>query len=95
MPSYSPSTGLFYIHGWENAGTINYLGKRSQDTGLTPMGDVKLLPNLRTDAEGYVVVRAFDPKTGEKKWEYKMGSASLLPHRISCSAVAAKDTSSL
>jgi len=62
-PSYSPRTGLFYIPGWENAGTINYLGKRSRDSGLTPMADVKLLPNLRTDAEGYGVVRAFDPTT--------------------------------
>ena len=75
-PSYSPSTGLFYIPGWENAGSINYLGKRSQDLGITPMADVKLLPNYRTDEEGYGVVRAFDPKTGDQKWEYKMGDTT-------------------
>jgi alcohol dehydrogenase (cytochrome c) len=75
-PSFSPSTGLFYIPGWENAGVINYLGKTSKDTGVTPMADVKLAPNYRTDAEGFGVVRAFDPKTGEKKWEYKMGDTT-------------------
>ncbi len=31
-----------------------------------------LFPNHKTEAEGYGIVRAFDPKTGEKKWEYKM-----------------------
>ena len=75
-PSYSPSTGLFYIAGWENSGTINYLGKRSRDTGITPMPDVKLLANPRMDSDAYGVVRAFDPATGQKKWEYKMGDTT-------------------
>jgi len=75
-PAYSPRTGLFYIPGWENGGTINYLGKRSRDTGITPMADVKLLPNMRTDAEAYGVIRAFDPTSGQKKWEYKMGDTT-------------------
>jgi alcohol dehydrogenase (cytochrome c) len=75
-PSYSPSTGYFYIPGWENAGTINYLGRRSKDLGITPMADVKLLPNVRTDDDGYGIIRAFDPKTGDKKWEYKMGDTT-------------------
>jgi alcohol dehydrogenase (cytochrome c) len=75
-PSYSPSTGLFYISGWENAGTINYLGRRSKDLGISPMADVNLKPNYRTDEDGYGVVRAFDPKTGERKWEYKMGDTT-------------------
>ena len=57
-------------------GVINYLGKTSLDTGITPMPDVKLVPNYRTDAEGYGIIRAFDPRTGEKKWEYKMGDTT-------------------
>ena len=40
------------------------------------MAEVKLLPNLRTDAEGYGVVRAFDPTTSQKKWEYKMSDTT-------------------
>ena len=40
------------------------------------MADVKLLPNVRTDDDGYGIIRAFDPKTGDKKWEYKMGDTT-------------------
>jgi len=36
------------------------------------MGNVNLIPNLKKEEEGFGAVRAFDPKTGEKKWEYKM-----------------------
>ena len=36
------------------------------------MAQVNLQPNLKTEEEGYGVVRAFDPKTGSKKWEFKM-----------------------
>jgi alcohol dehydrogenase (cytochrome c) len=75
-PSFSPSTGWFYIPGWENAGATNFLGKTSKDTGITPMPDTKLLNNYRTDDEGYGIIRAFDPKTGDKKWEYKMGDTT-------------------
>jgi len=72
-PSYSPHTGLFYIPGWENSGEMvvknNGFGRF---LGNTPMAQVNLQPNYKTEQEGYGVVRAFDPKTGEKKWEYKM-----------------------
>ena len=72
-PSYSPHTGLFYIPGWENSGERvvknNGFGR---SLGNTPMAQVNLQPNYKTEQEGYGVVRAFDPKTGEKKWEYKM-----------------------
>ncbi len=30
--------------------------------------------NLRTEDEGYGAIRAIDPKTGEKKWDFKMAS---------------------
>ena len=49
---------------------------------------------LKTEEEGYGVVRAFDPKTGEMKWEFKMnditwaGVLSTAP--ILCSAAGAK-----
>ncbi len=29
-------------------------------------------PSYKTEAEGYGAIRAIDPKTGEKKWEFKM-----------------------
>ena len=46
-PSYSPSTGLFYVPSLEE--------------GANPR---------------YGAMRAFDPHTGEKKWEFKKDSAS-------------------
>src|SRR5437867_12564134 len=36
------------------------------------MADTVLAPNVKTGEEGYGVVRAFDPRTLEKKWEFKM-----------------------
>jgi alcohol dehydrogenase (cytochrome c) len=29
-------------------------------------------PNYKTEAEGYGAIRAIDPKTGERKWDFKM-----------------------
>jgi alcohol dehydrogenase (cytochrome c) len=71
-PSYSPRTGWFYIPLWENSGTIAVEGGRPKATGNTPMGAVNLQTNLKLEEEGYGAVRAFDPKTGERKWEFKM-----------------------
>jgi alcohol dehydrogenase (cytochrome c) len=71
-PSYSPRTGLFYISSWENTGTIATEGGRPKGTGNAPMGAATLGVNLKTEEEGYGAVRAFDPKTGERKWEFKM-----------------------
>jgi alcohol dehydrogenase (cytochrome c) len=76
-PSYSPKTGLFYVSVWENTGTIAVENGRGRTrgvagTGGTPMGQATLTPNLKKEDEGYGAVRAFDPHTLEKKWEFKM-----------------------
>lgn len=71
-PSFSPRTGLFYISSWQNSGTIATEGGRPKATGITPMGAVNMQTNLKTEDEGYGAVQAFDPKTGERKWEFKM-----------------------
>ena len=47
--SYSPSTGLFYVTGWERAGFVR--------------------------GKAYSAVRAFDPSTGDKKWEFRIDDA--------------------
>jgi alcohol dehydrogenase (cytochrome c) len=49
-PSYSPSTGLFYIAARERART-------------------------QRPRASYGAMRAFDPKTGDKKWEFKRDDA--------------------
>jgi alcohol dehydrogenase (cytochrome c) len=85
-PSYSPRTGLFYIPTWENSGgrSAKYPageweeGKRY--TGSTPPpgtvvtgGRASRPPaTYRKEEEGYGAIRALDPKTGEKKWDFKM-----------------------
>ena len=72
-PSFSPHTGLFYIPAWENSGAmVTKTNGFGRSLGNTPMGAVNLQPNLKTEQEGFGVIRAFDPKTGDKKWEYKM-----------------------
>jgi alcohol dehydrogenase (cytochrome c) len=80
-PSYSPHTGLFYIPAWDNysavfvKGTAEFVEGR-EFAGPMPRGMIGgLRPgmiNLRKESEGYGAVRAFDPKTGERKWEFKM-----------------------
>ncbi len=81
-PSFNPRTGLFYLSVWDNYSSV--MGKSDSDfvegrlyTGGSPRSAVPLLmqpaPVLtRREDEGYGAVRAIDPKTGEKKWEFKM-----------------------
>jgi alcohol dehydrogenase (cytochrome c) len=68
-PSFSPRTGLFYVSAWENTSR----GGPARTAGNnTPMADTALAPNVKNDDEGYGVVRAFDPRTLDQKWEFKM-----------------------
>src|SRR5882757_8929890 len=82
-PSFSPSTGLFYVSAWDNYGgpsgksdpgtwveNERYMG--AGGVGGRGGGRRPAAIGYRTEAEGYGAVRALDPKTGEKKWDYKM-----------------------
>ena len=81
-PSYSPETGLFYLSVWDNYYSV--YGKTEGEyvegrlyMGGAPKNVVPLLmqpaPTLaRREDEGYGALRAIDPKTGERKWEFKM-----------------------
>ena len=76
-PSFSPRTGLFYVAGWENTGTIAVEGQfpraaGAQGAGGTPMGQATLTPNMKNDEDGFGVIRALDPHGLTKKWEFKM-----------------------
>jgi len=75
-PSYSPRTELFYIPGWENTGSIAVEGERPRTVGNLPPGAPNLVRNDRPEEQGYGFVRAFDMKTGDKKWEFKMGDVT-------------------
>jgi alcohol dehydrogenase (cytochrome c) len=75
-PSYSPRTELFYIPGWENTASIAVEGERPRTVGNLPPGAPNLVLNDRPEEQGYGFVRAFDMKTGDKKWELKMGDVT-------------------
>jgi alcohol dehydrogenase (cytochrome c) len=84
-PSFSPHTGLFYIPTWENYSSVfskanseyvegrNYTGgaPRSVIPGARPAAVLN-----RRDDEGYGAIRAMDPKTGDKKWDFKMADVT-------------------
>ncbi len=80
-PSYSPHTGLFYIPTWDNYYSV-YVKEKIEFTqgrlfaGPLPKSPVPLIrpPQIvnRKEEDGYGAIRAFDPQTGERKWEYKM-----------------------
>ncbi len=68
-PSYNPLTGLFYLTAWENKGyyrkgEVEYIAG-NRYIGSAPKIDLE-------DDPGYGAVRALDPKTGERAWEYKL-----------------------
>jgi len=86
-PAFSPRTGLFYIPAWENV-SANMTKLNGEFTeGKTYMGGTfrTTVPGLRgnqirtnkDEADGYGVVRAIDPKTGERKWEFKMADVTM------------------
>jgi alcohol dehydrogenase (cytochrome c) len=75
-PSYSPRTGLFYIPTWENSSSVYSLGAAPPEfhQGQTFAGT---FPGRGARGEDtYSAVRAIDPKTGEKKWDYRMARPS-------------------
>ncbi|HUA19662.1 MAG TPA: PQQ-dependent dehydrogenase, methanol/ethanol family [Bryobacteraceae bacterium] len=80
-PSYSPRTGLFYIPAWDGysapyvktkdeykEGQLYFGG--SATSPVPPLRGIQL--NSRSENSGFGVIRAMDPKTGERKWEFKM-----------------------
>jgi alcohol dehydrogenase (cytochrome c) len=79
-PSFSPRTRLFYVSVWDNYSVISKLAvvppwsDGRKYTGRAPAGGTTppAPAPFRTEAEGYGAVRAIDPITGEKKWDFKM-----------------------
>jgi alcohol dehydrogenase (cytochrome c) len=75
-PSYSPKTGFFYIPAWENSSTTYIKGEEPPEfhegqsfSGLFPRGGAR-------GNDEYGAVRAIDPKTGEKKWDFRQNAPS-------------------
>lgn len=84
-PSFSPVTGLFYLTAWEDYPGIYYTWPQEYEAGKWYSGgSVKAdLPAIsrneirRWGAEaGYGGVRALDPATGKRVWEFRMSDVS-------------------
>lgn len=82
-PSYSPHTGLFYLSSWQDYSAISTKvaatwveGQRYTGSGRPKRPDAtRPAPNaplFKKASEGYGAVIALDPKTGQRKWEFKM-----------------------
>jgi alcohol dehydrogenase (cytochrome c) len=84
-PSFSPHTGLFYVNAWEGVhASFNKTDVEFEEgrrfTGGAPKATrpglrAGQVPNKREE-DGYGAVRALDPVTGEKKWEFKMADVT-------------------
>jgi alcohol dehydrogenase (cytochrome c) len=68
-PSYNPQTKLFYLAAWENR-SVYRKGEQEYSPGNRYIGSVPLID--LPDDPGHGAIRALNPKTGEKIWEYKL-----------------------
>ena len=80
-PSYSPRTNLFYIPTWDDYSSLFVKQDQDYTKGQTYGGGgprnmtapITSGPfNYRKEGEQYGAIRAMDPATGEKKWEFRM-----------------------
>ncbi|MBM3813423.1 MAG: PQQ-dependent dehydrogenase, methanol/ethanol family [Acidimicrobiia bacterium] len=67
-PSYSPQARLFYVPAREE-GAIYYKGEAEYKPGaFFNGGGQRLIPG----EESYGAIRALDPETGDRKWEFRL-----------------------
>jgi alcohol dehydrogenase (cytochrome c) len=82
-PSYSPRTGLFYIPSWMDTFSTYFKAPVEYKEGNQYVGRFPTMafPALRTGPgainqrlpeDGYGAILAYDPQTGQRKWEFKM-----------------------
>jgi len=74
-PSFSPRTGLFYIPAWENSSAIYVKSGEPPEFRENGMftGD---FPRFNKNPDEFAAIRAVDPQTGEKKWDYRLAAPS-------------------
>ncbi|MFN7921719.1 MAG: PQQ-binding-like beta-propeller repeat protein [Bryobacteraceae bacterium] len=79
-PSYSPRTGLFYLTAWEDYHSTYFTWEQQYEQGKWYAGGGVKAPvpptrreaiMKRTTEDGYAAVRAIDPKTGKKVWDFR------------------------
>ena len=84
-PSFSPRTGFFYLTAWENYHTAYFTWEQEYEPGKSftggaaraPFQSIRRDPFIKWAPEwGHGVVRALNPATGEKVWDYNMRDVS-------------------
>jgi len=86
-PSYSPRTGLFYIPSWMDTSSTYTKGPVEYKAGNLYVGRFPTMqvPALRTGPgavnqrlpeEAWGAIQAFDPKSGELRWQFKMSDVT-------------------
>ena len=68
-PSYNPLTKLFYLAVWENR-SVYRKGEQEYTAGNRYIGSVPLID--LPDEPGHGAIRALNPKTGDRVWEYRL-----------------------
>jgi alcohol dehydrogenase (cytochrome c) len=74
-PSFSPRTGLFYIPTWENSSSTYVKGAEPPDFVDGKMFTGRF-PSFNKNPDEFAAIRAVDPRTGEKKWDYRLAAPS-------------------
>ena len=72
-PSFSPRTGLFYIPAWENSSS-NYVKGEEPPDFVDGKMFTGAFPSFNKNPDEFAAIRAVDPQTGEKKWDYRLSS---------------------
>jgi alcohol dehydrogenase (cytochrome c) len=81
-PSFSPRTGLFYVNARENTSNAFHKGPQQYVEGEVYNGSGvrtrvrRETPPVGTDDDKYTAVRAIEPQTGERKWQFKLNSGN-------------------
>jgi alcohol dehydrogenase (cytochrome c) len=84
-PSFSPITGLFYLTAWDDYPGVYYSWDQKYEAGKWfAGGSVRAeLPSINrqeprtiSPEAGYGAIRALDPATGRRVWEYRMNDVS-------------------
>ncbi len=72
-PSYSPQTKLFYVNAYDGEGTY-FLGDGEYEEGQMFLGGIATTNEFeeRPDPRLVSAIRALNPMTGERVWEYRM-----------------------
>jgi alcohol dehydrogenase (cytochrome c) len=84
-PSYSPLTKLFYVTSWDDYYSVYFKWEQEYEPGAGFTGGSTRGPiaptrrqrfnNWPRDA-GYGAIRALEPTTGKKVWEFRMADVS-------------------